>query len=96
MNLTNLRYFVRAYEIGSFTMTGKEFFVTQVAVSQQIKLVETELGADMFYRRQNKIIPTKEGEYFYKVAKDILEKYDHAANMVKIHEKNTKGLKIAK
>jgi DNA-binding transcriptional LysR family regulator len=69
--------------------------VTQVAVSQQIKLVETELGAELFYRKQNKIFPTKEGEYFYRVAKDIIQKYDHAANMIKIHGKN-KNITIAK
>ncbi len=87
MNFTNLRYFVRAYEIGSFTMTGKEFYVSQVAVSQQIKLIEKELGTELFCRKQNKVVPTKEGEYFYREAKDILLKFDNAFNTIKLQEK---------
>ncbi len=85
MNFTNLRYFVRAYETRSFTETGKEFFVTQVAVTQQIKLVESELDTKLFFRRKNKIFPTKEGDFFYREAKDILERYDNAFQMIKLH-----------
>lgn len=88
MNFTNLRYFVRAYEIGSFTLTGKEFFVSQVAVSQQIKLIEKELGTSLFFRKRNKIVPTQDGEFFYQEAKDILSKYDNATSIIKLHQKN--------
>ena len=88
MNFTNLRYFVRAYETGSFTETGKEFYVTQVAVSQQIKLVEAELETKLFMRKKNKIFPTREGDYFYKEAREILQRYDNASNMIKIHERS--------
>ncbi len=87
MNFTNLRYFIKAYETGSFTETGKEFFVTQVAVSQQIKLVENELETQLFYRKKNRIYPTREGDFFYKEAKEIVQRFDNASNMVKIHEK---------
>ncbi len=87
MNFTNLRYFIKAYETGSFTETGKEFFVTQVAVSQQIKQIENELETKLFVRNKNKISPTQQGDYFYREAKEIVQRYDNASNMVKIHEK---------
>ena len=46
----------------SFTNAAKELYVTQAAVSHQIRSLENHLGVELFHRVNRKIILTKEGE----------------------------------
>ena len=46
----------------SFTLAAKELFITQAAVSHQIKVLEDYLGAKLFLRENRKIYLTSEGQ----------------------------------
>ena len=46
----------------SFTLAAKELFVTQAAVSHQIKVLEEYLGVKLFLRENRKIYLTTEGQ----------------------------------
>ena len=46
----------------SFTNAAKELYVSQAAVSHQIRSLEENLGVELFHRDNRKIILTKEGE----------------------------------
>ena len=46
----------------SFTKAAKELYLTQAAVSHQIRSLENQIGVELFYRENRKIILTKEGE----------------------------------
>jgi len=46
----------------SFTNAAKELFVTQAAVSHQIKALEGYLGVKLFYREKRKVFLSKEGQ----------------------------------
>jgi len=46
----------------SFTNAAKELYVTQAAVSHQIRSLEDHLGVELFHRGNRKIILTNEGE----------------------------------
>ncbi len=56
---------LRAFEAGarhlSFTKAAEELFVTQAAVSHQVKLLEQDLGVDLFRRMTRKLALTAEG-----------------------------------
>ena len=45
----------------SFTLAAKELFITQAAVSHQIKVLEDYLGVKLFLRENRKIYLTFEG-----------------------------------
>ncbi|MEM9200441.1 MAG: LysR family transcriptional regulator, partial [Actinomycetota bacterium] len=49
--LNQLRVFEAAARLLSFTQAGRELHLTQSAVSQQIKGLETHLGRPLFVRR---------------------------------------------
>src|SRR5690606_24247744 len=63
----------------SFSLAAERNFVTQSAVSQQVKSLEDKFKRRMLERvrgrREVKLTPA--GEVFYREAKNVLEAYDH-------------------
>ena len=43
MNIRNLEYFIKVVDTNSFTKAAEELFISQSAISQQIKALEDEL-----------------------------------------------------
>ena len=61
ISLNLLRAFDAAARQGSFTEAAKELFVTQAAVSHQIKALEAWLGKPLFHRTSRGLALTDEG-----------------------------------
>ncbi len=72
MNFIQLEYFRKVVESGSVTQASKDLFITQPAVSKQIRLLEEELGCELFIRRANRLVLTREGDFLYEHAKNIV------------------------
>lgn len=56
----------------SFTKAGEELFLTQSAVSRQIKELEDQLGVALFERRHRSLALTEAGQQFYAAAAQVL------------------------
>jgi len=56
----------------SFTKAGEELFLTQSAVSRQIKELEEQLGVELFQRRHRALALTDAGRSFYASAAQVL------------------------
>ncbi len=56
----------------SFTKAGEELYLTQSAVSRQIKELEEQLGVALFQRRHRALALTAEGQQFYAAAAQVL------------------------
>src|SRR4029078_11698069 len=56
----------------SFTKAGAELFLTQSAVSRQIKEREDQLGVQLFHRRHRALVLTEAGQQFYAAAAQVL------------------------
>jgi DNA-binding transcriptional LysR family regulator len=65
MNVDYLKAFHRVATTGSFTKAARELFVTQSAVSQQIRCLEDEIGGRLFDRSGKKVLLTSEGEVLF-------------------------------
>ena len=76
MKLTQLEYFCVAARYHNITKAAKELFVTQPSISNAIKALEEEFGVNLFYRNNNKLTLTPEGEIFYKSAEELLAHAD--------------------
>ena len=61
-SLTFLHTFESVARHLSFTNAAKELFVTQAAVSHQIKALEDYLGVKLFYREKRKVFLSDEGK----------------------------------
>lgn len=62
MNLGHLTTFLTVAETGSLTAAAQALFITQPAVSHQIKALEKDLGVRLFIRQKKGILLTVEGE----------------------------------
>ena len=59
--LTALRSFESAGRLLSFSRAAEELFVTQAAISRQIRELETELGTRLFTRLHRRVSLTEAG-----------------------------------
>ena len=66
---------IRAFEASarqlSFTKAAEELFVTQAAISHQIKALEDNLGIKLFMRKNRSLLLTEEGQSYYLDIKDV-------------------------
>ncbi len=69
--LNALRVFDAAARHLSFTRAADELFVTQAAVSHQIKSLEDFLGLKLFRRRNRSLLLTEEGQSYFQDIKEI-------------------------
>ena len=51
MNLNQLRYFVSVADTGSFTKAAMLQYISQTAITQQIRALEENVGAKLFAAR---------------------------------------------
>jgi DNA-binding transcriptional LysR family regulator len=65
INLEYYKIFYYVAKTGSFTKAGEELCITQPAVSQGIKLLETNLGSKLFVRIPKGVKMTPEGEVLF-------------------------------
>lgn len=66
---SKLDTFLKVAEYLNFTKAAESLSMTQPAVSQQIKLLEEEVGAKLFIRNKNGLILTQHGEIVLKYAR---------------------------
>lgn len=76
MELQKLRGFYWALQYLSFSAAAKKLYISQSAVSHQIKSLEQELGVKLYERSGRGIMPTPEGERLVHYARDILNSLD--------------------
>lgn len=91
MNLTQLTTFVTVLAEGSMTAAADKLFLTQPAVSQQIRNLEEELGVELLVRGVRQIRSTPQGEVFYEHAKKILQHVQQAESAIKSIGATLKG-----
>src|SRR6187431_935616 len=72
--LNALRSFEAAARHESFTRAAEELFVTQGAVSHQVKALETELGVKLFNRERQRLIITEGGREYLVAVRDALDR----------------------
>lgn len=75
--------FIKLAECESTTQTALELHMTQPAVSQQLKALETEYNIQLFNREGRRIILTNEGRQFYLMLKRMITMEQQFAEMIK-------------
>ncbi|CAL1241090.1 LysR family transcriptional regulator [Candidatus Methylocalor cossyra] len=92
MNITlrQLKVFERVARRLSFTRAAEELYLTQPAVSMQIKQFEESIGLPLFERLGKKIYLTRAGEELYRVSRTISLQIEEAEQLIE-ELKGTEG-----
>lgn len=73
-SLNALKAFEAAARHESFTRAAEELFVTQGAVSHQVKALEAELGFKLFNRERQRLVITDAGREYLNVVRDAFDR----------------------
>lgn len=92
--LNSLKAFECAARHLSFTKAADELFVTQAAISHQIKLLEDFLGIELFKRKNRALELTELGRTYFADISKILHKLSESTDKL-LMQKNEKHLTIS-
>ena len=77
MLLKQMKYFITIVDCHSFTEAAELCYISQSAISQQMKALENELGVELFKRNNRQFTLTLAGEYFYRHGKELIEEIEN-------------------
>ncbi|RLB06364.1 MAG: hypothetical protein DRG50_05700 [Deltaproteobacteria bacterium] len=91
INLFGLKIFVMVAEKKSFSAAARSLYLTQPAVTHQIKNLENYFATPLFKRESNAVFLTPAGEILYKYAKRFSKLYDDLMEEIESHTGRLKG-----
>ena len=98
MTHTQLKSFLAIARYRSFTAAADQLYISQSALSQQMKSLEQELGFTLFDRGSRQLALTEAGRSFYQSALKIQEVYFHAVSegqqLQRLHQQQLERLCI--
>ena len=74
--LKQLRAFCQAARLGSVTRAAEALYLSQPAVSLQLRALEDELGVKLFDRQGRRLSLTPEGEVLFELAEPLMDGVD--------------------
>jgi len=83
MELRQLRYFVAVAETGNISRAAQKIFLTQPALSRQIKALEHEIGQCLLERQAHSIRLTPAGEILLREARELFQHADQMLERVR-------------
>jgi DNA-binding transcriptional LysR family regulator len=94
MDIALLKTFLKVARTRHFGKAANSLYVTQSAVSARIKLLETQLGVELFYRRRNDIQLTPAGLRLVRHAETIVNGWERARHEIALSEEGAESIAI--
>ena len=95
MLLRQMKFFLMVADCKSFSEAAEKAFMTQPAISHQIKMLEQDLGIALFERKSSRVWLTAAGEEFYEPCKRIVTEAESLrAHMQNFSSPPMNGLRI--
>lgn len=77
-SIRQIKAFIAVADLKSFTQAAEAMFMTQPAISAQIKSLEEHLGVPLIVRNDKRVRLTDAGQIFYREARELLTVYERA------------------
>ncbi|MEJ2612844.1 MAG: LysR family transcriptional regulator [Candidatus Thiodiazotropha sp.] len=94
MDTTLLKTFLEVAKTRHFGKAADALYVTQSAVSARIKLLESNLGVELFIRRRNDIQLTPAGMRLIRLAETIVNGWERARHEIALGEKGSESIAL--
>ncbi len=77
MRIEQLRSFLEVASSKSISIAAENLYITQPSLSRSLKLLEEELGLDLFIRSSDGVRLTTEGKKLLPIVQNILQQLDN-------------------
>lgn len=94
MNITQVQYVLAVAKYHNFSRAASYLYVTQPALSLQIRKLEQELGTPLFNRTPQGVFPTDAGVAFCKDAKPVIAAWEKLQRNMASRRKQAGTLRI--
>lgn len=91
MQLETLKMFADVVETGSFSRAAQLNHVTQSAVSQQIRALESRYEQRLLSRSARQVTPTPAGERLFRGCKEVLARFEEVEQEIREQAKEASG-----
>ena len=91
MNLNQLEYFISVAETLNFTKAAAKCFISQTAMTQQIRSLEKTVGVPLFIRDKHHVELTAAGRVYLNEARIILNRSNEALRMARLASEGLEG-----
>jgi len=91
MQLETLKVFCDLVESGSFSKSAVRNFITQSAVSQQVRNLEQRFNAALLVREGRTARPTEAGQILYEGAREILDRFERMDQQLRMMGEEVSG-----
>jgi len=91
MELKHFRLIKTIAEEGSIANSSEKLFLTQSALSHQLRALEEQLGFKVFYRSRNQWELSEQGQELYKLALGIFESMEKSFDTIRYINEGAKG-----
>ncbi len=75
MHIETLKVFCDVVETGSFSIAASQNFITQSAVSQQLRALEAKYRCKLLERSRGGAKPTPQGAILYRTSREIIDRF---------------------
>lgn len=91
MNLNQLEYFINAAETLNFTKAAARCFISQTAMTQQIRALEKTIGVQLFIRDKQHVELTAAGRVYLREARAVLARSQEAIRLARTASEGVEG-----
>lgn len=92
MDIRRLEIFCAVVDQGSFTRAADAVFISQPSVSENIRILEQQLGEKLVDRLGRQAHPTHAGKILYKYARKMIQIQNDAKQAISSYQGNLTGL----
>lgn len=90
-NVNHLKFFFDAASLGSVSKAAKKNYVSQSAISQGIKNLESALQCQLLQHRKSRFALTEKGEKVFNEAKEIMQSLFNLQHKIKVEVEEVIG-----
>ena len=85
MEIRHLKLVKAVADYGTLTKAASKLFLSQSALSHQLKELESELGGEVFYRIRKKMVLSPVGQHLYDAADQVLDILQKSDALIRQH-----------
>jgi len=95
LSFVSIEYFLKVAETLNFSVAARELYISQPALSKQIRLLEEDLGVRLFTRDTKQVLLTEGGKILYQEWSELLRRSEKAIGAAKnAQEKHAKKIRV--